>query len=87
MTRAVRAAVGYAFEDSPRGLGLHRLEANIRPENAASLAVARKVGFRHEGYSPRYLQIDGEFRDHARFALVREDWDFLNSAEKHKART
>ena len=87
MTRAVRVAIRYAFDDLSRGLGLHRLEANIRPENAASLAVARKVGLRHEGYSPRYLQIDGKFRDHARFAMVREDWEFVCGEQKHKART
>ena len=54
-------------------LGLHRLEVNIRPENAASLAVVRKLGFRHEGLRRRMLHIDGEWRDHESFALTRED--------------
>jgi ribosomal-protein-alanine N-acetyltransferase len=54
-------------------LGLHRLEVNIRPENAASLAVVRKLGFRHEGTRLRMLHIDGDWRDHISFALTTED--------------
>lgn len=77
MTAGIKAALDLAFRSEPLGLSLHRIEANIRPENIASVAVARKVGFRYEGHSPRYLQIAGSYRDHSRFALVREDWDFL----------
>ncbi len=54
-------------------LGLHRLEVNIRPENTASLAVVRKLGFREEGLRLRMLHIDGEWRDHRSFALTTED--------------
>ena len=54
-------------------VGLHRIEINIRPENAASLRVAHKLGFRPEGLRPRYLHIDGAWRDHASFALTVED--------------
>jgi len=54
-------------------LGLHRLEVNIRPENAASLAVVRKLGFREEGTRLRMLHINGEWRDHLSFALTSED--------------
>nr|WP_245889377.1 GNAT family protein [Knoellia remsis] len=54
-------------------LGLHRLEINIRPENAASLAVVRKLGFRDEGLRLRMLHIDGDWRDHLSFALTTED--------------
>jgi ribosomal-protein-alanine N-acetyltransferase len=54
-------------------VGLHRIEANIRPENAASLRVVRKLGFREEGRHARFLFIDGAWRDHLSFALTAED--------------
>ncbi|RAS26450.1 GNAT family N-acetyltransferase [Paraburkholderia bryophila] len=66
MTDALRAAVSHAFEE----MGLHRLEANIQPGNEASIALVRRLGFQKEGYSPRYLRIDGEWRDHERWALL-----------------
>ena len=52
---------------------LHRVEVNIRPENTASLAVVRKLGFRPEGRRARYLHIAGAWRDHLSFALTTED--------------
>lgn len=55
------------------GLGLHRLELGIRPENTASLAVARKLRLREEGLRPNFLHIDGAWRDHLIFALTTED--------------
>ncbi|MGN6524739.1 MAG: GNAT family N-acetyltransferase [Actinomycetes bacterium] len=51
-------------------VGLHRLEINIRPENARSLRVVQKLGFRDEGLRQRYLHIDGAWRDHLSFALT-----------------
>lgn len=54
-------------------MGLHRIELNIRPENAASLRVAQKLGFRDEGVRRSYLHIDGAWRDHRAFALTAEE--------------
>lgn len=69
MTEAVRGAAQYAFG----ALGLHRLEANIQPGNARSIALVRRLGFRLEGFSPRYLRIGGEWRDHERWALLADE--------------
>ncbi len=66
---AVAMATDYCFAV----LGLHRMEVAIRPENEKSLRVVRKLGFRHEGLRPRYLHIDGEWRDHEIFALHSEE--------------
>jgi ribosomal-protein-alanine N-acetyltransferase len=66
MSEGVELAVRYAFEE----LRLHRLEAQIQPENRASLELVRRVGFRHEGLSPELLYIDGAWRDHERWAIT-----------------
>lgn len=60
-------------------LKLHRLEANIQPGNAASLALVKKNGFRKEGYSLRYLYINDQWCDHERFAITIEEWQQGNS--------
>jgi len=54
-------------------VGLHRVEINIRPENAASLRVVDKLGFRDEGVRRRFLHIQGDWRDHRSFALTAEE--------------
>ena len=55
-------------------LGLHRLEANIQPANEASIALVRGAGFVREGFSERYLKINGRWRDHERWAIRVEQW-------------
>lgn len=69
----VPTAVALGGDHLIRTLDLHRIEVNIRPENTASLAVVRKLGFRSEGVRPHYLHIDGSWRDHRSFALTAED--------------
>jgi [ribosomal protein S5]-alanine N-acetyltransferase len=70
MTAGLRAVLSMAFSE----LGLHRVEANIQPGNARSLAMAHRLGFEKEGFSRRYLHIGGDWRDHERWALLAEDW-------------
>ena len=68
-TRALAALCDHAFHEA----GLHRVEVNIRPENAASLRVVEHLGFRDEGIRARYLHINGGWRDHRTYALTTED--------------
>jgi ribosomal-protein-alanine N-acetyltransferase len=70
MTEAMHLVLREAFTR----LGLHRLEANIQPGNAASIALAKRCGFELEGFSPRYLKIGGRWRDHERWAIREETW-------------
>jgi [ribosomal protein S5]-alanine N-acetyltransferase len=69
MTQCLHRVIVTAFGD----LGLHRLEANIQPGNLRSLALVRRLGFAKEGFSPRYLKVDGAWRDHERWALRSEE--------------
>ena len=66
-------AVAMATDHCFQTLGLHRMEINIRPENGPSLRVVEKLGFRDEGYRPRFLHINGEWADHRTFALTAEE--------------
>lgn len=63
-------AVALATDHCFFGLGLHRMEICIRPENAPSLRVVEKLGFRYEGLRRRYIHINGDWRDHFCFALT-----------------
>ncbi|MBX3490494.1 GNAT family protein [Parvibaculum sp.] len=69
VTAAVRALVPYVFEE----LKLHRLQAACLPENERSRAVLRKCGFTEEGHARGYLRINGMWRDHVVFAILRDD--------------
>lgn len=67
------AAVALAVDHSFFRVGLHRIEANVRPENRASRRVMTKLGFRDEGVRRRQLHIDGAWRDHICYALTAEE--------------
>jgi ribosomal-protein-alanine N-acetyltransferase len=66
MSEGFQLVFRFAFGD----LGLHRLEADIQPNNEPSLGLARRVGFRREGYSPAFICIDGIWKDHERWAII-----------------
>jgi ribosomal-protein-alanine N-acetyltransferase len=69
MREALEQVLDHAFGP----LGLHRVEANIQPGNQPSIALARGAGFRLEGFSPRYLLIGGQWRDHERYAITTDE--------------
>jgi ribosomal-protein-alanine N-acetyltransferase len=71
MREGLQLMLQYAFQE----LQLHRIEANIQPENTASIALVKQCGFSKEGFSKRYLKIGGDWRDHERWALGVEDWE------------
>lgn len=68
MTQALSAVARFTFEE----LRLHRMEANILPRNLPSRRVLEKCGFREEGYSPKYLKINGVWEDHVHMVLLNE---------------
>jgi ribosomal-protein-alanine N-acetyltransferase len=69
----MRAAMPLVFEHAFAQLGLHRLQANVQPGNAASRALLEATGWREEGFAPRYLHIDGDWRDHVMYAITAEE--------------
>jgi ribosomal-protein-alanine N-acetyltransferase len=66
MKSGVLKAVDFAFKK----LRLHRLEANIQPENKASIALVKSCGFKKEGFSPKFIKKGGKWKDHERWALL-----------------
>ena len=69
------AALALGLDHCFSGVGLHRVEATVRPENGASRAVLARVGFRDEGLLRRYLEVDGAWRDHLLVAVTVEELD------------
>ncbi len=76
VAEGVLALIRYAFE----ALGLHRIEICIVPRNTNSRRVMEKLGIRDEGTAQRYLEINGEWEDHTRYAMTIEEWN-IRSAE------
>lgn len=70
---ATPTAVALATDHCFFGVGLHRMEICIRPENGPSLRVVEKLGFRYEGLRRRYIHINGDWRDHYCFGLTVEE--------------
>jgi ribosomal-protein-alanine N-acetyltransferase len=70
----MREGMGLVLRQAFLRYKLHRLEANIQPGNEASIRLARSAGFHKEGFSPRYLKINGRWCDHERWALLADDW-------------
>ena len=68
------AGVAAVLDDAFGRVGLHRIEANVQPGNDSSRALVERLGFRLEGFSPRYLTVNGEWRDHERWAILRDEW-------------
>ena len=77
MSEGIQLVLRHSFG----ALGLHRVEANIQPANHASIALARSAGFRLEGFSPRYLLIGGQWRDHERYAITADEWAAMRASE------
>ena len=70
MAEGLALVLEHAFYE----MGFHRLEANIQPGNVASSTLVSRLGFRKEGFSPKYLMVDGAWRDHDRWAILGEEW-------------
>lgn len=71
----MRSGLELVLEKAFTEIALHRLEANIQPKNERSIKLIKSMGFRREGYSPKYLKVNDEWQDHERWAMTTEDWE------------
>jgi RimJ/RimL family protein N-acetyltransferase len=76
MSAGLQLLLNTAFNE----LKLHRVEANVQPDNIKSLHLLRANGFQKEGYSPRYLKINDKWCDHERWAMTIEDWNMSENS-------
>ena len=81
MTEGLRLVLREAFGP----IGLHRVAANVQPDNVRSIALVERLGFCREGYSPRYLKIGGRWRDHLRYAILAEDFLIAETARRARS--
>ena len=72
-TGLMRAAMPLVFAHAFDELELHRLQANVQPDNVRSRKLLESTGWREEGFAPKYLFIDGDWRDHVLYAITVED--------------
>jgi ribosomal-protein-alanine N-acetyltransferase len=70
----MRHGLNLVLENAFRKLRLHRLEANIQPDNSRSIGLVRDAGFTREGFSRQYIKVAGRWRDHERWAMLVDDW-------------
>lgn len=74
MVEGIRLVIDHAFKT----LRLHRVEANIQTGNTASINLVKRLNFTKEGFSEKYLKVNGKWRDHERWALTVENWDMAS---------
>lgn len=73
MSQGLKLVLNKVFTE----LALHRIEANIQPNNYPSIRLVQRNRFRKEGFSPKYLKINDQWCDHERWAITMEDWEAI----------
>lgn len=81
----MREGLGLVLRHAFGAQRLHRIEANIQPDNVRSAKLVEGIGFRREGFSPRYLKIRGRWRDHDRWAILAEEFLAREPADRRSS--